>query len=60
MAIRKITGITSNIRLPYVCGMKDPRKVPLNQCVSLGDMMATIQICKELDEKDKKRKKEKK
>ena len=38
----------------YVCGAEDPRKIPLHNCVSLGDLMATLQICKELDEKDKK------
>ena len=37
----------------YVCGARDPRKIPLNQCVSLGDLMATLQRCKELDERDK-------
>ncbi len=52
---RKITGITSG-KNGYVCGKKDPRKTPLNQCVSLGDLMATLQICEELDEKDKKKK----
>ncbi len=37
----------------YVCGARDPRKIPLNQCVSLGDLMATLQRCEELDERDK-------
>ena len=38
----------------YVWGAEDPRKIPLHNCASLGDLMATLQICKELDEKDKK------
>lgn len=50
------TGITDG-ETPYVWGKKDPRKTPLSQCRSLGDMMATIEICKELDEEDKKKKK---
>ena len=49
-----------DLRPQYVCGMKDPRKVPLNQCVSLGDLMATIERCKELDRLDKKKGKKKK
>ena len=52
MSVRKITGVT-NGRTPYVCGARDPRKIPLDRCVSLGDLMATLQRCKELDEKDK-------
>ncbi len=36
----------------YVWGMKDPRKVPLHQCASLGDMMATIEVSKKLDKKE--------
>ncbi len=51
------TGITDGSETPYVWGKKDPRKTPLTECRSLGDMMATIQRCKELDEKDKKNKK---
>lgn len=58
MPIRKITGITDG-KMPYVCGAKDPRKIPLNQCVSLGDLMATLEICRELDEEDKKKRKNK-
>jgi hypothetical protein len=38
--------------LEYVCLKDDPRKTPLNQCMSMGDLMATIQVCKELDKKD--------
>ncbi len=53
MPIRKITGITDRYWKQYVCGKKDPRKTPFNQCDSLGDLMATMQICRELDEKDK-------
>ena len=53
MPIRKITGITDKHWKQYVCFKKDPRKTPLNQCASLGDLMATIQRCKELDGKDK-------
>jgi hypothetical protein len=30
----------------------DPRKMPLNQCASLGDLMFHLQQCKELDKKD--------
>jgi len=41
----------------YVCGAKDPRKIPLNQCATLGDLMATLEICKELDELDEKKRK---
>ena len=41
----------------YVCTAKDPRKIPLNQCRSLGDLMATLERCKELDRIDKKKKK---
>lgn len=40
--------------LPYVCLEEDPREIPLNKCVSFGDLMATIQKCKELDKKEKK------
>lgn len=31
----------------------NPRKKPLNQCWSLGHMMALIEECKELDKKEK-------
>lgn len=44
-------------RIPkYVFAAEDPRKIPLNQCASLGDLMATITRCKELDAKDRKKK----
>lgn len=49
-----------NGRSPYVYGARDPRKIPLNQCVSLGDLMATLQRCKELDERDKTKNKKRK
>ena len=55
MARRRVLGVDLD-KIPYVCFKKDPRKTPLTQCRSLGDMMATIQRCKELDEKDKKKK----
>lgn len=31
---------------------KDPRTMPLDQCASLGDLMAHIEECKELDRQD--------
>jgi len=43
----------------YVCGAKDPRKIPLNQCASLGDLMATLERCRELDKQDRKKGKKK-
>ena len=52
MANNKITGTSAGIRSHYVCTKKDPRKTPLNQCVSLGDLMATITKCKHLYELD--------
>ena len=55
MARRKVLGVDLD-KIPYVCFQKDPRKTPLNQCRSLGDLMATMQRCKELDEEDKKKK----
>jgi len=48
-----------DLRPPYVCGAKDPRKIPLDRCVSLGDLMATIERCKELDRLDAKKKRRK-
>jgi hypothetical protein len=57
MPIRKITGVTNRYWKRYVCFEKDPRKIPLNQCASFGDLMATLERCKELDRKDKKDKK---
>ena len=32
---------------------KDIRKIPFSQSYSLGDLMGRIEICKELDRKDK-------
>ncbi len=40
----------------YVFTQEDPRKTPLNQCVSLGDLMATLQKCDKLDKRDKTKK----
>jgi len=57
MPIRKITGVTDKHWKRYVCFQKDPRKIPLSECASLGDLMATIERCKELDRIDKKEKK---
>lgn len=42
----------------YVFTKKDPRNTPLNMCASLGDLMATLETCKELDKKDKRKKNE--
>ena len=57
MSRRKVLGVDlDKIPRDYVCFKKDPRKTPLDQCWSLGDLMATLQRCKELDEKDKKKK----
>ncbi len=56
MTRRKVLGVDLD-KIPYVFTQKDPRKTPLNQCRSLGDLMATMQRCKELDEEDKKKKK---
>ena len=33
---------------------EDPRKVPLDSCWSLGQLMFTIEECKRLDREDKK------
>ena len=44
----------------YVWTKKDPRNTPLNQCYSLGDLMMTIEKCKELDKRDRKKKRKKK
>ncbi len=58
--IPSLCSMIINGRSPYVCGARDPRKIPLNQCVSLGDLMATLQRCKELDERDKTKNKKRK
>ena len=55
MARRRVLGVDLD-KIPYVGAQRDPRKTPLNQCVSLGDLMWTLQRCKELDEEDKKKK----
>lgn len=47
----KIHGIKST-NPKYVSGQEDPRSTPLNQCVSLGDLMFTLQRCRELDEEE--------
>ncbi len=46
----RISGIDN--KPEYVCFQKDPRQTPLMNCVSMGDLMATLQKCKELDEKE--------
>lgn len=41
----------------YMFTEKDPRNIPLNQCASLGDLMATLEKCERLNKKDKRKKK---
>lgn len=40
--MQEISGITTG-NTQYVGAKKDPRKTPLNKCVSLGDLMWTLQ-----------------
>ena len=51
--MEKMTGINKKGGERYVGAQEDPRGTPLNQCVSLGDLMWTLQRCMELDEKEK-------
>lgn len=36
---------------------EDPRKMPLSNCFSIGELMMHIAECKELDKKDQEQKK---
>lgn len=49
----RISGLGTEDNKPtYVCFQEDPRKTPLMNCVSLGDLMYTLMKCRELDEKE--------